>query len=99
MKVFHLLLLPILFLCSCKTTVVEVYYLESEPVEWIDTLIVKPDHKHYCNYKNEWVCVESFADTIPIHCRDTIRSATYMGTYKKREYKINWNLKSLKNYE
>jgi hypothetical protein len=97
-KLFSVGLL-LMLLSSCKTTYVEVYYIEKHPVTWCETIYTDPNHWHFRGMNNEWNCVEIPADTFDIILNDTIVEKLYMGTYKKKEYEIKWNLKTIKTNE
>ena len=88
----------IFILIGCRTRYVDVYYIERYPIEWTDTLVQQPDHWHY-HSNDGWFCLEIPADTFCLDINDTIDIPTYMGTYKRKEYEIKWNLKTLNNYE
>jgi hypothetical protein len=94
MKKLVFLLIPLL--TSCSVTYVEVYHIQKEPVTWCETIYVDPVHWHYRGLDNVWSCVEIPSDTIDIIINDTIVEKTYMGTYKKKEQNIKWNLKKFK---
>ena len=87
----------IFILIGCRVTYVDVYYVERYPIEWEDTLITQSDHWHYHN-NDEWICVEIPTDTFCLDIKDTIIVPTYMGTYKRNEYEIKWNLKTINKY-
>ena len=98
MKKLLFITLLVLILVGCGTKRIEVYYIERFPIQWTDTLIQQPDHWHY-NSKDGWFCLEIPADTFCLDIKDTISVPIYMGTYKKKEYEIKWNLNTLNNYE
>jgi hypothetical protein len=87
MKNFFLVIVLLFILLSCKTTYIEVYVVERYPVEWVDTLITKPSHWHFCDRNNQWVCVESFVDTLTYTVKDTMDVKIHQGTFKEKEYK------------
>ena len=92
MKKLIFLILP--FLTSCSVTYVEIYHIEREPVTWCETIYTDAVHWHYRGLDSEWNCVEIPSDTIDIMVNDTIVEKIYMGTYKKKEHKIKWDIKN-----
>ena len=92
-RLFYLLSV-ILILSSCRTTYVEVYHIQEYPVTWYETIYCEPIHWHYQTNDCEWNCVEIPADTLDIIVNDTIVEKTYMGTYKKKEHNIKWDIKN-----
>lgn len=76
-------------LTSCRTTYVEVYNVEKYPMSFQDTIYFKPDHWHFKDREDKWVCVDLDADTTIINIQDTICVPKYIGTYKKKSYIFN----------
>ena len=97
MKKLFYLFGVILILTSCRTTYVEVYHIQKEPITWCETIYCEPIHWHFKSNDNEWNCVEIPADTIDIILNDTITEKIYMGTYKKKEHKLKWDIKNCCN--
>jgi hypothetical protein len=87
-------LLTFIILTGCRTSYVEVYHIEREPVTWCETIYTDPTHWHFRGIEGEWNCVEIPSDTFDIMINDTIVEKIYMGTYKKKEYKIKWDIKN-----
>jgi len=76
-------LLSLFLITGCRTTYVEIYYVEKYPVHWQDTIIYKKDHWHIQDKDNSWFCLEIEPDTIALDIKDTICVPVYKGTYKK----------------
>jgi hypothetical protein len=76
-------LLSFFFLVGCRTTYVEIYYVEKYPMYWRDTIIYNADHWHFQDRNNTWFCVDLEPDTLVLDMKDTLLIPTYKGTYKK----------------